>query len=237
MERGSRGEYNEGHTQVMATGSPSSAALTLEEHWPRMLAHAAGLVPLVWVAIEAALGDVADPARVLILRSGAIGLALLVAALACTPLATLTGWRRVVQVRRAIGLYAFAYVTVHVLAYATFDGWLDPALIWRDLGERRSMLVGFASFLLLVPLAATSTTAWQRRLGQRWKMLHRLVYLAALLGVLHYLWLERDVIDGPVLAAAGVGVLLALRLPPVRRAVVRGRQHLAARGAAASRQR
>jgi sulfoxide reductase heme-binding subunit YedZ len=203
----------------------------LAERWPRLLVHAGALVPVAWLAVEVARGEVADPARALILRSGAAGLALLVAALACTPLAALTGWRRVIQVRRALGLYGFAYAAIHLAAYAAFDGWLDPALIWRDLGERRSMLVGLISFLALVPLAATSTAGWQRRLGRRWKQLHRLVYLAAPLAVLHYFWLERDVIDGPLLAAAAVGALLALRLPPIRRAVARARQRLAGRGA------
>jgi methionine sulfoxide reductase heme-binding subunit len=84
----------------------------------------------------------------------------------------------------------------------------------RDLGERRSMLIGFAGFLLLIPLAVTSTAGWQRRLGKRWRTLHRLVYAAAILSVWHYLWLDRDIITTPLIYAAIVGGLLALRLVP-----------------------
>jgi sulfoxide reductase heme-binding subunit YedZ len=231
MADGARGGRDDGLAPAVATRAGRPATVRTMEHWPRLLVHAGALAPAVWLAVEVARGDAADPVRALILRSGAVGLALLIAALACTPLAVVSGWRQAVQVRRALGLYGFAYIAVHLAAYTVFDGWLDPALIWRDLGERRSMLVGMVSFLLLIPLAATSTAGWQRRLGRRWKLLHRLVYLAAPLAVLHYLWLERDVVDGPVLAAAAVGVLLALRLPPVRRAVTRARQRLAGRAA------
>ena len=235
MADGRRGGHDDGYELALAPGTGPLAAGRIRAHWHRVLAHAAGLVPLGWLALDVLRGEVADPPRALILRSGAAGLALLVAALACTPLAVLTGWRGAVQVRRALGLYGFAYAAGHLLAYAIFDGWLDPVLIWRDLGERRSMFVGLVSFLALVPLAATSTAGWQRRLGRRWKALHRLVYLAVPLAVLHYLWLERDAIDGPLLAAAVVGALLVLRLPPVRRAAVQVRQRLAARAAGVGR--
>jgi sulfoxide reductase heme-binding subunit YedZ len=89
-------------------------------------------------------------------------------------------------------------------------------LIWRDLGERRAMLIGLVAFLLLVPLAITSTRGWQRRLGKRWRTLHRLVYLAIPLSVWHYLWLDRDFITVPLIYAGIVGILLLVRLPLVR---------------------
>ena len=97
------------------------------------------------------------------------------------------------QIRRTLGLYGFLYITLHLLVYAVLDNRLDFELIWRDLGERRSMSSGFAAFLLLVPLAITSTSGWQRRLGRRWRMLHWLVYLAPPLSVLHFYWLDRDI--------------------------------------------
>ena len=162
------------------------------------------------------------------LRAGAVGLLLLVAALACTPAATLTGWRQATQLRRPLGLYAFAYIALHLLIYALFDGELDLELILRDLGERRAMAISAAAFLLLVPLAIL---ALQGRLaapaGRRWRMLHWLIYLAAPLSVLHFYWLDRDIKTAPLRYAVALALLLALRLRPVHRAIVRLRQRAA----------
>jgi sulfoxide reductase heme-binding subunit YedZ len=197
----------------------------LKHNWHRAFAHALALAPLIALAIDYLRDDLtATPARFLTLRTGSAGLVLLVAALACTPVNTLFGWRRAIQIRRALGLYAFLYITLHLLIYAVYDGELDFELIWRDLQERRAMSVGLVGFLLLVPLALTSTNGWQRRLGKRWRMLHWLVYLAAPLSVLHFFWLDRDIKHEPMMYAAVVGVLLALRLRPVRRAILRLRQ-------------
>ncbi|HWQ12556.1 MAG TPA: protein-methionine-sulfoxide reductase heme-binding subunit MsrQ [Roseiflexaceae bacterium] len=193
-------------------------------HWHRTLAHVAGLAPLAVLAVDWLRGALLpDPNRYLLLLSGSAGLLLLIAALACTPLNIVLGWRQAVQIRRTLGLYAFLYVSLHLLCYAVFDGLLDAELIWRDLGERPSMLAGFLAFLALVPLALTSTSGWQRRLGRRWRTLHRLVYPAALLSALHFLWLERDYIQEAVVYAVVIGALLVIRLPWVRRAIVRGR--------------
>jgi sulfoxide reductase heme-binding subunit YedZ len=197
----------------------------LRSNWHRLLAHVAGLAPLVLLAIgylADALG--ADPLRTLTLRTGTIGLILLVAALACTPANTLFGWRRAVQIRRPLGLYAFTYISLHLLLYAVYDGALDLELIWRDLGERRAMAIGLLAFLALVPLAITSTTGWQRRLGKRWRQLHWLVYLAVPLSVLHFYWLDRDIKTEPLIYAVIVGMLLALRVRPLRRAFTRLRR-------------
>jgi methionine sulfoxide reductase heme-binding subunit len=199
----------------------------IKQNWHRVLAQAAALAPLAVTLFEYLRGDLeATLNRSLTLRSGSAGLVLLVASLACTPLNMLFGWRWAVQIRRTLGLYAFLYVTLHLLAYAALDNWFDLELIARDLGERRSMLVGFVAFLALVPLAITSTGGWQRRLGRRWRMLHRLAYLTAPLSVLHYLWLDRDFIRVPLIYAAVVALLLALRLPPLRRAIGRARSRL-----------
>jgi sulfoxide reductase heme-binding subunit YedZ len=199
----------------------------IRQNWHRLLAHAAGLAPLIILAIDNQRGELeADPYRYATLHSGSAGLLLLVASLACTPVNTLLGWRQAVQIRRTLGLYGFLYVTLHLLSYAVFDSQFDADLIWRDLGERRSMLVGFLAFAALVPLALTSTDGWKRRLGKRWRLLHRLVYLALPLSVLHFFWLDRDFIQRPVIYAVVVGVLLALRLPPLRRAIVHVRSRL-----------
>jgi len=194
----------------------------MRAHWHRVLAHAAGLLPLLLIAVAYARGTVAETLnRELTLHSGTAGLLLLLASLACTPLNTLFGWRQALQVRRTLGLYGFGYVVLHLLSYAALDNMLDYELIWRDVGERRSMIAGFAALLVLIPLAITSTRGWQRRLGWGWRALHRLVYVALPLSVLHVFWLERDFIRAPVLYALIVGGLLALRLPPVRRLIVR----------------
>ena len=201
----------------------------MRAHWHRVLAHAAGLLPLLLIAFAYARGIVAETLnRELTLHSGTAGLLLLLASLACTPLNTLFGWRQALQVRRTLGLYGFGYVVLHLLSYAALDNMLDYELIWRDVGERRSMIAGFAALLVLIPLAITSTRGWQRRLGRGWRALHRLVYVALPLSVLHVFWLERDFIRAPVLYALVVGGLLVLRLPPVRRRIVRARTRRAA---------
>ena len=123
--------------------------------------------------------------------------------------------------RRPLGLWAFFYVCVHLLIFTVLDYGLDWQLIAETVAEKRYVLVGFTAFLLLLPLALTSTKASMRRLGKRWKQLHRLVYLAALLAIVHFVWLVKADIREPLLYGAGLLLLLALRLSPVRRAVAR----------------
>jgi sulfoxide reductase heme-binding subunit YedZ len=125
-----------------------------------------------------------------------------------------------------LGVYGFCYIALHLLAYAWLSNGFDWALILRDLGERRAMSAGLLAFALLIPLALTSTNGWQKRLGRRWKILHRLVYFAVPLSILHYFWLERDVMDWVLVYAAYAAILFAIRLPAIRRAVARTRQRL-----------
>lgn len=191
----------------------------------RTLAHAAGLAPLGWLALRALRDDLPVLLnRYLMLRSGLLALAFLVAAFACTPVRVVFGWRGATVARRPLGLYAFAYAAAHLVVYAQFENGLDPRLVWRDLGERPAMAVGLAALALLVPLALTSTTGWQRRLGPGWRTLHRLIYLAVPFAVFHYLGLDRDDRRAPLLYALGVAALLTLRLPPLRRAIGRLRR-------------
>ena len=199
----------------------------IKHNWHRLLAHVLALTPLVMLIFYYLRDDLtANPIRYLTLRTGMVGLILLVASLACTPVSILFGWRQAIQIRRTFGLYAFMYITLHLLVYAVVENRLEFQFIWRDLGERRAMLIGIPAFLLLVPLAITSTSGWQRRLGRRWRVLHWLVYLATPLSVLHFYWLDRDIKDTPLTYAAVVSVLLLLRLPPVRRAIVQARYRL-----------
>jgi sulfoxide reductase heme-binding subunit YedZ len=186
----------------------------LSENWHRILAHAAALFPLLWLALE----YLSNPesftfTRTFMLRTGSAAIVLLLASLACTPVSWLLHWPRLVQVRRTLGLYSFLHASLHLLAYAVWENGLDFVLMLRDLGERRAMSIGLVAFLVLIPLALTSTQGWQRRLGRHWKTLHRLVYLAAPLSVLHFFWLDRDFVILPLIYGLIVALLLALRLP------------------------
>jgi methionine sulfoxide reductase heme-binding subunit len=186
------------------------------QHWHRVATHVAGILPLVVIAFYYLSDALANPIRFVILRTGTIGLIFLVATLACTPVRRFTGWQGVIQIRRTLGLYSFLYISLHLVAYAVLENEVDFALIWRDLGERRAMTIGLIAFMLLIPLALTSTRGWQRRLGKRWRTLHRLIYVAAPLSVWHYLWLDRDIITLPLTYTVVVVVLLLIRLPWAR---------------------
>jgi sulfoxide reductase heme-binding subunit YedZ len=117
-------------------------------------------------------------------------------------------------------------MALHILAYAWLSNGFDWALTLRDLGERRAMSVGLIAFALLIPLALTSTNGWQRRLGRRWKILHRLVYFAVPLSLLHYFWLERDINDWVLVYTALVILLFLVRNPAIRQAIAHRRQNL-----------
>ena len=191
----------------------------------RLLTHLGSIVPLIvliWDGLHNRL--TVNPIQEISARTGKIALVLLVLSLACTPLNTLFGLRHLLRLRRPLGLYAFAYATLHLLNFTVVDYGLDPVLLREGILEKRYVLVGFAAFLLLLPLAITSTTALQRRLGKHWKRLHRLVYAAALLAVVHFVWLVKADVREPLLYGAIVVGLLALRLPPIRRMATRLRQ-------------
>ncbi len=167
---------------------------------------------LVWDAFTDGLG--AEPIEAITHRTGFWGLTLLLVTLAVTPVRRLTGWNRIVQLRRLLGLFAFFYVALHFLTYVVLDQFFALEFIVEDVLERPYITVGFAAFLLLIPLAVTSTKGMIRRLGgRRWQRLHRLVYLSAILAVLHFLWLVKADLQRPLIFAALLAVLLALRLP------------------------
>lgn len=194
----------------------------------RVLVHIGALVPLaviIWYAFTGHL--TANPIQDVTFRTGKTALILLLLSLLCTPLNILFGLKAVLPLRRPLGLYAFFYVCLHLFIFAVLDYGLDLQLIQQVIVEKRYVLVGFAAFLLLLPLALTSTKGWMRRLGKRWKPLHRLVYLAALLVIIHFIWLVKADIREPLLYGAILLVLLALRLAPVRRALTNLRYRLA----------
>jgi sulfoxide reductase heme-binding subunit YedZ len=200
----------------------------LRARWLRIAVHVGALLPLAWIVWQYSQGAFfIDPVREVISRTGKVALILLLLTLACTPIGTLTGWKRPLRVRRALGLYAFLYASLHFTAFVWWDYGLDLGLILDGIADQRYVLVGFAAGLLLLVLAITSTRGWQRRLGRNWKRLHRLVYLAGVLVIVHFLWLVKDISE-PLLYGGLLAALLFMRLPPVRRGVSRFRQRLVA---------
>jgi len=178
---------------------------------------AAALVPFAALVVNAFTGGLgANPVEVITHTTGEWTLRLLIVTLAITPLRHLTGWVWLTRLRRMIGLFAFFYLMLHFATYAVLDASLDLAYIVEDVADRLYITVGFAAFVMLVPLAATSTNAMVRRLGPvRWRRLHRLVYAAALGGALHFLWLVKADLLEPMIYAGVLVTLLAARLPIV----------------------
>jgi len=193
--------------------------------WQYLLIHALAIAPLALTAHEYVtntLPIVLD--RHLVIRFGAVGLAFIVASFSITPIGILSGKTNLVPLRRSLGVYGFCYIVLHFLCYAWLSNQFDLALIFRDIGERRAMSVGLLALALLLPLALTSTDGWQKRLGRRWKILHRLVYFAVPLSILHYFWLERDIKDWVFVYAGLVIFLVIIRLPGLRRWIARMRR-------------
>lgn len=185
--------------------------------WPVYLVGMVPAVWLFWLGLTGGLGP--DPMKVLEHRLGEIGLQFLVAVLVVSPLRWLTGIS-LLRFRRALGLLAFAYVTLHVAVWLFLDQQLNWAEIWVDLTRRPYIIIGMLGFLAMLPMVATSNAAAIRRMGAAaWQRLHRLGYLAAVAGAIHYLLLIRAWPVEPVLYLAAILALLALRLPSVRRRI------------------
>ena len=187
--------------------------------WFYLLVIGLALWPLVRILWDLAWGRfLVDPIQEIITRTGRAALNLLILSLACTPLYTLTGFALFQRARRTLGLYAFLYVVVHFLTFAGWDYGFDLRLLWQAVFYQRYVIVGFAAGLILLALAITSTRGWQRRLGKWWKRLQRLVYLANVLAVLHFVWLLKEPSEALPYAVV-VAVLLVLRVPFVARAL------------------
>jgi len=202
----------------------------LRRAWLSILTHVGALLPLarlIWNFFHDQL--TANPIQYITFQTGKSALVLLVLALACTPLNTIFELKRVVGLRKTLGLYAFLYATLHFLTFVGLDYQFDPELLKEAIFKKRYALVGFAAFLSLLPLAITSSKGWMRRLGKNWKRLHRLIYLAALLAVIHFVWLVKSDIREPLGYGAVVLLLLALRLKAIRKALVDLRERVAAR--------
>jgi sulfoxide reductase heme-binding subunit YedZ len=172
------------------------------------------LLPALALAADALTGGLgANPIEAITHRTGDWALRLLLITLAVTPLRRLTGWSWPGPLRRMLGLYAFFYASLHFLTYLVLDQFFDPAAIVEDIAKRPYITVGFTAFVLLIPLALTSTNGMIRRLGGRnWRRLHRLVYPIAILGVIHFLWLVKADLREPLIYLAILAALLGYRL-------------------------
>lgn len=204
----------------------------------RVAVHVGALIPfarLLWDGYHRHL--TANPLQAIAQRTGDTALILLVLALACTPLNATFGLRWAIPPRRTLGLYAFFYACLHVAVF-TLDYFVlvDYPFRWQllqqQLIEKRYILAGMGAFLLLIPLAITSTKGWQRRLGRRWRLLHRAVYVAAPLAAIHFFWNAKGgaARDEPLVYGAVIAVLLVLRLPWARRTAYRLRTWARGRG-------
>lgn len=189
---------------------------------------------LAHIILDFATGNLsANPIQEIEQRTGRHAITLLVLSLACTPLNNIFGWRELIKRRRALGLYAFMYATIHVIVFVHLDYGLAWSLIVQTVFEKPYIVVGLLAFLMLIPLAFTSFDIWKKRLGKTWKRLHRAVYLIAPLAVLHYAWGKkgdffalRGEIVRPLIYGLIVILFLIVRIPQVRRAVASARDRV-----------
>jgi sulfoxide reductase heme-binding subunit YedZ len=183
------------------------------------------LVPtaqLIYNALTDNLG--ANPIEAITRFTGSWTLIFLLITLSVTPLRKISGWNQLIKFRRMLGLFAFFYAVVHFATYIVLDHFFDFQAILKDIIKRPYVTAGFTSLVLMVPLAITSTTGMIRRLGRRWQQLHRLVYFAAIGGVIHFYWLVKADIRRPVMYGSVLALLLGYRL------IVKLAPALAARG-------
>jgi sulfoxide reductase heme-binding subunit YedZ len=186
----------------------------LTSKWTKAVVFLVCLVPLgilIYGAFTGGLGS--NPTQFLEHATGDWTLRFVAITLAVTPLRKLLKQPQLIRFRRMFGLFAFFYGCCHFSVYLTFDQVFDLHGIWADVIKRRYITVGFTGFVLMIPLAVTSTAGWIRRLGgKRWSMLHRAIYLTAVAGVIHYLWLVKSDIHVPLEYAAVMAILLGWRI-------------------------
>lgn len=191
---------------VLAAASPALQRL-------RAVLWIACLLPLarlLWLGVTGGLG--ANPIEFISRSTGTWTLVFLLATLCVTPLRRGTGWTELVRVRRLLGLFAFFYACLHFANWIAVDQFFDWPAMLKDIVKRPFVTAGFAGFLLLLPLALTSTDAARRRLGRNWARLHRLVYAVPVLGLLHYWWLVKKGVQAPLPYTAALAVLLGWRM-------------------------
>jgi sulfoxide reductase heme-binding subunit YedZ len=186
----------------------------LTSKWTKVALFLLCLVPLGLLAWRALQGELtANPIEFITHRTGDWTLRFLVITLAITPLRKILHVPQLIRLRRMLGLFAFFYGCLHFGTWIGIDKFFAWSDMWADVAKRRFITVGFTGFVLMIPLAITSTAGWIRRLGgKRWQMLHRLIYISAVAGVIHYYWLVKSDVRKPLLYVFLVGILLAWRL-------------------------
>ena len=185
-----------------------------KKNWIKLPVFVLCLAPALWLAWRGWHEDLTlNPLEYITHFTGDWTIRFLTITLAITPLRKLAGLPSLIRFRRMTGLFAFFYGSLHFLTYLWLDKLFDFHQIWKDTAKRPFITAGFAAFVLMVPLALTSTAGWIRRLGgKRWQMLHRLVYASAIAGVVHYYWLVKSDVRLPLLYGSLVGLLLLYRV-------------------------
>jgi methionine sulfoxide reductase heme-binding subunit len=186
----------------------------LNSKWSKPVVFLLCLLPLVALGGRALHGELtANPIELITHATGDWTLRFLVITLCITPFRKILHIPELIRFRRMLGLFAFFYACLHFTTYIWLDKFFDLSEMWKDIAKRKYITVGFSAFLLLIPLAVTSTAGWIRRLGgKRWQMLHRLIYFSASLGVIHYYWLVKSAVIRPLTYGAIVAILLLWRL-------------------------
>lgn len=193
----------------------------------KLAVHVGALLPLaliIWDYTQGNLG--AEPIREITLRTGKTAIVLLMLTLAVTPAHIWFGWKQIIPLRRLLGLYTFLYVALHLTIFLWLDYLLDPQLIVDALFSKWYALVGLAAFLILLPLALTSTRSAMRKLGKKWKSLHKWVYLAGVLAVLHYFLLVKNSYTEPFIFGVILTFLLLTRVKPIKQKILQWRRNV-----------
>ncbi len=171
------------------------------------------LLPVGFLALHAFRNELgANPIETITHETGDWTMILIMSTLAITPLRRITGINSLISFRRLIGLFAFFYATLHFLTYIWLDKFFDMHEVVKDVYKRPFITAGFTAFVLMIPLAITSTKGWIRRLGKKWTMLHRLIYVTAIAGVVHYIWLVKKDEAKPFMWAFVLSILLLWRI-------------------------
>lgn len=179
----------------------------------KIAVHIGALTPLVWLLVDWRLDQLTfNPIQEITKRTGRDALVLLLLALSCAPLSQALKWRRILTVRRTLGVYAFVYALFHFATFVWLDYMFDFALIAEGILEKPFALVGFLAFLILLPLAITSTNGWIKRLGKNWKRLHRFIYPAAVLVIIHFTWAAKQNFGEPLIYGSVLVLLLLWRV-------------------------
>src|SRR6185369_6400758 len=198
--------------------------------WLQIITHLGAIAPLVVMFWNGAHnGLTVNPIQSLTFRTGKTALVLLVLSRCCTPLNSIFGFRWAIKLRRPLGVYAFLYTVGH-LGIFLFDFNFDPAMLRNAIFDQLYVIVGFTAFLILLSLALTSTKGWQKRLGKKWTWLHKGVYVAAPLVIVHFIWLVKADIRQLLEFGAVIAALFLVRLPPIKHALHAAAQLLVPRG-------